>query len=305
MRLAFVSALFTDSAFAHGYGGAESSPLEVEWRENGGARVRVFDELWKGTEQVRHWLGQPLGPAVHLASQAPDIFQGQGESWPEPFIGRFAGQGVTVSRRGRRQAPLAAISYGGTHASQVPLRRKWSFALPGIEVTGGDLFVSLRLRADPVGAYPASVPRRIDVSATPSGGAASPANQEFTWAGTEPFTASLYFQDVGPGTVDLLFTVEGGRPVYLERLTAHSAVDGRYREYEGGVVFANPSTLPYTFDVGGLFGDLLASGVTLRRLQGSQTQDPVTNDGSVVGGEVTLPAKDGLFVVKVPPPAAG
>jgi hypothetical protein len=36
----------------------------------------------------------------------------------------------------------------------------------------------------------------------------------------------------------------------------------------------------------------------LRRLQGSANQDPATNDGSVVGQQLILTAKDALFVVK-------
>jgi hypothetical protein len=170
------------------------------------------------------------------------------------------------------------------------------FALPDIKVSGKDLFVSLRLRAQPLEGYSASVPRRVDVSATPASETLSPTNQEFTWAGEESFTASLYYQDVGPGTVRLRFEVEGEQPLYFERITAHSATDGRYREYEGGVVFANPSTRPYTFNVGRLF-----PGVTLRRLQRSEKQDPHerVNDGSVVGEELTLQAKDGRFLVRV------
>ena len=81
--------------------------------------------------------------------------------------------------------------------------------------------------------------------------------------------------------------------MYFERLTVHSATDARYREFENGVVFANPSTRPYTFDLARLFPD-----ASLRRLQGSDSQDPETNDGQPLGEELTLEPKDALFVTR-------
>jgi hypothetical protein len=302
LRLALASALFTDSALASG---GLWLPPEVHW-EAGGVKVRVFDELWKGKAQERHWLGQPLGEAVHLATrkaddptqEAPDHFEGHGESWPETFIGRFAGEGVSFSGEVTEQTPILVVSSTG---STGPL----SFTLPGIDIADQDLFVSLRLRAEPLDNFPTSVPRRVDVWAVAAGGVASQVNGEFTWAGSEPFEASLYYKEVGPGTIDLKFEVEGNQPLYLLSMKAHSAADARYREYENGVVFANPSTREYTFDVGLLFEDLLASGVTLRRIDGSDNQDPLTNDGSALGQQLTLPAKDALFVEKVQPPPDG
>jgi hypothetical protein len=296
LRLVLASTLFTDGAFTASGGdlldgGDGWLPPEVTWRDAPGVdpvKVRVFDELWRGTDQVPHWLGQPLGEAVHLAAQTPDLFEGRGESWPDAFIGRFEGERVAFSRAGTEAEPILAIRV--TRSSRPP---SMTFVLPGIDVPGKDLFVSLRLKAEPLEGFPASVPRRVDAYAVPAGEGLRPQNREFTWVGGEAFEASLYFQEVGPGRVNLRFEVEGEQQVIFESLRAHSATDGRYREYEGGVVFANPSTRSYIFDVGTLF-----PGVTLRRIQGSNNQDPQTNDGSVVGEQLTLAAKNGLFVVK-------
>ncbi len=282
MRLVLASSLFTDSALA--FGGAWMPP-PVVWAATG-TSVKVFDELCKGTEQVPGWLGQPLGPAVHLAAAAPDLLDGQGESWPDAFVNRFGGERIAFSREGTPDAPIIAIRYSGAGGA-------FSFVLPGLEVPAEDLFVTLRLRAEPLEGFPTPVPRRVDVHVGPAGGVPDPARSEFTWAGGESFEASLYFQDVGPGTVDLSFEVEGARPAYLERMTAHSATDGRYREYEGGVVFANPSKRPYAFDVAALF-----PGATLRRIRGSARQDPATNDGESLGQELILSARNGLLVVR-------
>ncbi|MCX7826520.1 MAG: hypothetical protein N2689_13315, partial [Verrucomicrobiae bacterium] len=93
--------------------------------------------------------------------------------------------------------------------------------------------------------------------------------------------------------VDLTFEFEGGEPVYLTDFAAHGAADVVAREYEYGVVLANPSTRPYTFVVSELFPN-----AKLRRLRGSPEQDPKTNDGSPAGATVTVGPRDALFLMK-------
>jgi len=150
------------------------------------------------------------------------------------------------------------------------------------------------MRADPLEDYPASIGRRVYVSAVPDGDVDQAVEEEFTWANEKAFTATFYFKDVGPGPVDLSFEVEGDRPVFFERLSAYSATGAMYREFENGAIFTNPSTRPYTFDLGDLFPD-----ASFRRLQGSKGQDPQTNDGQPLGEKLTLDPKDGLFVVRI------
>ena len=69
-----------------------------------------------------------------------------------------------------------------------------------------------------------------------------------------------------------------------------------YREFERGLVLANPSPRPYTFDLATLF-----PGRSFRRIQGSPRQDPATNNGAPVAGTLTLGPKDALFLVRSAP----
>lgn len=285
LRLALASAQFTDALFTYP---KDWAPPATLWKQEN-AMVRVFDELWQGVEQRTNGLGMPLGPAVHLAAESPDLLDDQGESWPRDFIERFEGEGVTFARD---TSPGMIVEPGGSEADTPVLERTTEFTLPGIDVADEDLFVSLRLRAEPLEGYPASVGRRVYVTATPDGDA-NGAVEGFTWANEKPFTAMFYFKDVGPGAVDLSFEVEGDRPVYFEKLSVHSAADAMYREFENGVVFANPSTRPYPFDLEQLFSD-----ASFRRLEGSEDQDPETNDGQPLGEGLILGPKDGLFVVR-------
>jgi hypothetical protein len=66
-----------------------------------------------------------------------------------------------------------------------------------------------------------------------------------------------------------------------------------YREFEHGLVLANPSPRPYELDL-----ERLLPGRKFRRLEGSPEQDPATNDGTPVGATLTLRPKEGLFLVR-------
>ena len=134
-----------------------------------------------------------------------------------------------------------------------------------------------------------------DVCVTgPAGRAAlTPATRYMTWLGREKFASGFAFGDVRSPTVDLEFVVEGAEPVTISRLTAHAGPDAIYREFDHGVVVANPSSRPVEFDL-----ERLLPGKTYRRIRGRSRQDPATNNGEPVGAKLTLPAKDALFLVR-------
>ncbi|OPZ01701.1 MAG: hypothetical protein BWZ10_03419 [candidate division BRC1 bacterium ADurb.BinA364] len=93
--------------------------------------------------------------------------------------------------------------------------------------------------------------------------------------------------------VDLEFEIEGGEAVEISRISVHASADAIVREYENGIVLANPSLREYSFDL-----SKLAPGKTYRRLQASPAQDGAVNNGQPVGKSVVLQSKDALFLVK-------
>lgn len=114
-----------------------------------------------------------------------------------------------------------------------------------------------------------------------------------TWAGTRLFASSFSLHDVRSPTVDLQVTVEGPAPVCVRAVTAHAHPDAVCRVFARGLVLANPSRRPYAFDL-----ERLSPGRHYRRLQGTPTQDPQTNNGEPVGPTVTLGERDGLFLLR-------
>lgn len=114
-----------------------------------------------------------------------------------------------------------------------------------------------------------------------------------SWLNRRPFEASFYFKKIRSDKVDLTIIVEGSEPVLLKSITAHAAVDARYRIFEHGVVLGNPSQEPYVFDLSKIAGER-----TLRRIMATPTQDRKANNGKIVGEKITLGPLDGLFLMK-------
>ena len=120
--------------------------------------------------------------------------------------------------------------------------------------------------------------------------------RHMTWLNQRAFESTFYFWNIKSPDVDIEVVVEGSEPVWLLDLTAHAHPDGIYREFEQGLVLANPSFHPYTFDL-----HRLLPGASFRRLRGSSDQDPETNNGQPVGGTLRIPPRDALFLVREPP----
>jgi len=264
-RLVFAAAVFTDSAICYSF----APPKEP------GELLGVWDELWMGAAKRPGWLGKPLGPAVRLAQARPDLLAGKGLT-PRANA-PFGWQGGNVRLQWSKGALVARAAQIG--------QRELRFRLTTVPCNGPDLFVSVTLRGEPMDGCPRQMPRLATVGIPPA--------RHMTWVGTEDFTSTFYFPDVRSKSVDLEFVVEGPEPVTLSRLTAHAHPDAIYREFENGLVLANPSPRPYAFDLARLF-----PAKRFRRIRASSRQDTATNDGSPVGKTVRLAPKDALFLVR-------
>ena len=119
------------------------------------------------------------------------------------------------------------------------------------------------------------------------------AKKTMTWVNAQPFHSSFYYHHIQSPQVELSVEVEGGEPIVLQKVAAYAHPDATFRVFTGGLVLANPSRKPYTFDL-----QKLTPGRTYHRLQGTQHQDRQTNNGKQVGPTVTLGERDALFLVR-------
>jgi len=116
--------------------------------------------------------------------------------------------------------------------------------------------------------------------------------KSYSWLAETSFPYEYYLDDVKTDRVTIAIKLEDDKALKIESIEAYAHPDVCYRRFEHGLVLANPSPRPYTFDLSILVPDL-----RYRRLQGSAQQDAKTNDGSPAGAKVTVGPKDGLFLI--------
>ncbi|MBX7211515.1 MAG: hypothetical protein K1X78_24630 [Verrucomicrobiaceae bacterium] len=268
-RLVFAASLFMDCAICSSL----RPPVER------GQLHGVWDEWWRGRDMVPGWLGMPKGEAVHLGFKSADALQNVGAPPSQKLLGRIESE----------NAALALDEHGlrvtGRDSKQTVTRCHLTVPVGA----NGELLVRFNMQAGRTHLEGPGVPRllffglvenRFDLSNT--------------WIDEKPMDYSFYATGLPPGgTAKLTFDIEGAEPWWITSLTVHAHPDVMVREFDHGVVLANPSAQPFDFDLDELF-----PGAKLRRITGTATQDPRTNNGRPAAGKVRIGAKDGLFLVK-------
>jgi hypothetical protein len=121
----------------------------------------------------------------------------------------------------------------------------------------------------------------------------TPTKSLMTWVNDRPFTSAFYFRDIKSSKVSLNFSLEGSESVSLQKIRVHAAPDAMYRVFEKGLVLANPSHAPFTFDLA-----TISPGRNYQRLKGSPKQDSQANNGQPVPDKITLGERDALFLLR-------
>ena len=104
--------------------------------------------------------------------------------------------------------------------------------------------------------------------------------------------STFYFDGVASNRCDLEIGFESSESIQVESICVRAYPDVIIREFENGLVLANPSSHPWEFPL-----DKLVPGRNFRRLRGKTNQDPFVNNGQSVGKTLTLNAKDAIFLV--------
>jgi len=280
-RLVFAAGVFTDAALCYAF--EPPSPKRFP--------LAIWDELVCGTENRPGWLGKALGPALRLAERQPDLLRGRGRPVGSELLTRF------VSDEARIEWVGGKLRVSATD----PQAQQFHFKLKAVACEGPDLFVSLTAHAEVPAASPRELARLLSVTVA---GAKAEAGRPVlptltkneaassTFLNAKPFQAGFQLSSDAP-QVDLEFTCELAAPVWVDEIAVYAGPDAMARVFEHGLVLANPSLHPVTFDLGSL-----APGKRYRHFKGTASQDPKANDGSPVGAMLTLPPKDAAFLVQ-------
>lgn len=238
-----------------------------------GIKLAINDEFVAGDRQQKSWLGFPKGPAVRLALHQPDLLKDKGRNPDKAFLNNITGENLDI-KLDKNAIRIQSAKKGNL-----------KFSLKDIPASGPDLMVSLKIRCDPRIGYPAKMPRLLHVSYD-----ADP-QRNMSFCNDKWFTATFYFRDVKEDKLSLLFDLESNESLLIKDITAHAYPDVVFRVFDNGVVLANPSLHPFTFDLA-----KVAPGIKLHRLQGTESQDRITNNGQPVGDKITIAEREGLFL---------
>ena len=248
----------------------------------------AFDELKMGVEHRLHWLGQPREAARRLALNGEDLFQGEGATMTRAFQARVSSvNGVAVFEPGG--AP--GLKLRARQAEQRYFRVK----LDGLSLSDPNLVIAFKVKAEPMRGMPDEYARKITVRLVSHDGGVNIGTGQWAWADSEWFNPVFYFRGMKSEMVDVMIECDGPGPVYIQDMKAYAKADAMCREFDGGLVLANPGLAPYAFDLAALY-----PGEHFRRIRGSANQDPKINNGAPVGDSVTVAPNDGLFLVREP-----
>ena len=250
-------------------------------RNHDDENIPVWDELVMGKENKKYWLGQPKGDAVWLAESLPDVLAGGWRKHLTVEKGTIHEEGSGLLVRGDGDDIILVLR-------DIPYR-------------DNALLLSTTLRAEHPPGNPATWVRLVSVSCGQE--VKTWRKQELileAYAGQQASTSRFYFSNnkheiLAPkNPCALTLTIEGSAPVHLENIAVRNAPNAIYREFEHGLVLANPSDRPYSYDLA-----VLLPGKKYRRLIASPDQDPAVNTGALVEMAVTVPARDALFLVRI------
>ena len=248
----------------------------------------VWDELVQGQARKVGWLGKAVGPMIRLVSHTPPLLSNE---WTQPkgLLSHLKGE------KARFTLDTDTVRIDSIATGEV------RFEIQGIPLQGPDLTLFATVHAAPRKGFPPEYARILFASAEIKGlpvpdlerNQIKENNREFAMIDGKPFNTVFYFKNLKGQSVDVEFSLESDEPMWLGSVAAFAAPDAMYREFERGLVIANPGVGPFSFKL-----DTLLAGRSYRRIQGTEHQDPNTNNGKPVGDAVELPALDALFLVR-------
>jgi hypothetical protein len=235
--------------------------------------IDIIDEFIGGELQEKYWLGRPLEESVRLALKKHDVLEGGGINISSDFLSRFSGEAVSFSRESNE------LEIEGSTDN------KMRFSMDNIMCAGPDLLISFEVKGNLVESNPER-PRLLNLWSSENN------YKLMTWVNDEWFTATFYFRDIVKNNINIFFEAQTGEKIFIKNLTAHAYPDVICREFENGLVLANPSHHPYTFNLAAI-----SPGRKYKRLTATAHQDNITNNGNPVADSVSLGERSGLFLL--------
>ncbi len=241
-----------------------------------GFSIAIQDELVKGDLNERNWLGQPVNTYLDLSLEGQDY---------------WSGNGINILTTVVQTSSCNYVQNGD--ALNVTINndaREGVLTFKNVNIPSGDF--TFRFDAQALAGlqnFSSAIPRIIKIEIIGGLDYSNDAASILAFIESDKaYECSYYVRNLGSTTVDIKITIEGDGNVDLSNFKMNTAPQALVREFENGVVLANPSTHDTTFNLGQLFPNL-----QLTRING---QDSSVNNGTEVGSSVVVPPLDGLFL---------
>jgi hypothetical protein len=257
-RIVFAGAMMLDHALC----------CTIEAPPEEGKIAGVWDELIGGTANKLGWLGMPKAPPQRLAFDTANTLA-------KPI---FSSDNATITE----------TADGFTIQGKDPSQAVTTIQLKVPVDAGGELLLRYTATAQPSHFIASKAPRILRV-----GTVTNRFDLHHSWVDDKPIPYTFYGTALPADEAIITFDIEGSEPWTLSQISAHAHPDVLLRAYDNGLVLANPSSKPYTFDLAKLL-----PGEKFRRIQGTPLQDTQVNNGQPVGNTLTLGPKDGLFLMR-------
>lgn len=235
-----------------------------------------WPEITAGDAKQYHWLGEPKGGLVRVGEHIP-VLDLSGAILLSALENASTGLNMKLADKGLELTTK---------------NRNLEFALPiSNDNHTGNMFIELTASAEPLAEYPENRARLMQVSTS-----VNPKRKLMTWLGKESFEAIFYFDQVekhksGAESKSVKFSVEGGESVTIESIKVFYESAFGYREYDKGLVIANPSYQAREVDLAKYFSEACFQKLRSKRF-------PDVYNGQRVEILIKVPPKDAVFLQK-------
>ncbi len=249
-----------------------------------GFSIGIQDELKKGDENIKNWLGSPIGNYIDLSNNASDYWSGNG-------LNTLTSNTANVQVTGGSYQ----ISGDTLQLSAVSNIKETIITFKDVSIPSGDFTFRFKVKAnDSLSGFSSAIPRIVKIEILGGSSYANDAEEILGFINSESFKECTYYvRDLGSNLVDIKITYESGNGGDFTDFKLSQSAQALAREYDNGVILVNPSINDFEFNLSALFPNK-----TFKRLTASSGQDSFVNNGNDVDSLVTVPPLDGLFLVK-------
>ena len=251
-------------------------------RESDGVVSGYYDEMCNGEQfDFSGWLGKAESEMIRTANLTPNILSPSDIGDDNNFI------------------PGNETLLSGLKSSEL--------LIEGIAITQEEIYIELEVEAEGMAGYPDDMPRLLWIEADnigndlvgteiseckPSPYSGSTVSTQLYHIDEDGETIGLYLRWLTKDMLNLHLRIEGFENARVKTMRAYNAPDVLLREFENGIVIANPAAHEVEIDLSSFFPE-----ERFKKINGFF--QPEINNGDTIQSIVTVPCIDGMFLEKI------